>query len=339
MRKILDGFAHERGIHSDTSSLRDILSFSGHSLSEAAIFGLGEGLGFYYWKGKNLKYPLIGGRSGVLELDRRVSRNLGISLKICTSTSPRRAYDSMKEILLRDMPVMVHADIFYLRYLGSSRHYGAHSIVVAGIDEGSGTAFIADRSMDGLVELPISQLMDARASISKPFPPRNRWMEFRFPGNIRIDDKVIMGAISRNSLEMLNSDIRNLGIGGIYYFANCLSSWRKEYGEKGLEKVCNEAYASIESHDTGGGCFRYMYADFLRYAYDITGIDTLKDVSDGYRKAGTMWTHAARMIRDIPCGCISIAEVQSLVSAIGRKEQELQTDLLCAANLCCKRKT
>ncbi|BAI60200.1 conserved hypothetical protein [Methanocella paludicola SANAE] len=336
MKKILDGFVHRRGMHCDTTALRDVFEYSGHGLPEAALFGIGEGLGFYYWKSRNLRHPAIGGRIKPLELDRRACRNLGVGLKINTSTSPKRAYRVMKAMLEGGRPVMMRADIYYLEYRRTRHHCGAHNIVVAGLDEASDTVYVADRIADGLIELPVSRLIDARASLHKPFPPRNLWFEFAFPGSLSLDGSRVMGAIGMNAVEMLNSDVRSVGIGGIYYLASCIHQWKADFNKRDLEIACNAAYGSIEANGTGGGLYRHMYAEFLEYARGLTGVQELESIAGGYHQAGRMWTQAAKILKDVPCGCASLAEAAVAVEEIAAKEHELLTELLCVANLCCK---
>lgn len=335
MKKILEGFNHKRGMHCDTTALRDVFEYSGHKMSESSLFGLGEGLGFYYWKSKNLRHPIIGGRIRPLEIDRRACRNLGVALKLKTSTSPKRAYDAMRSMLDGDKPVMVHVDPFFLKYRKTRHHCGAYNLVVAGLDEESDTAYVADRIADGLIELPVSQLIDARASLHKPFPPRNLWLEFGFPDALAMDSKKLMGAIGMNAVEMLNSDVRNTGIGGIYYFASSLEQW-KGYNASDLKIACNAAYGSIQANGTGGGLYRHMYAEFLEYARGLTGVNELEDVAGGYHQAGQLWIEVAKILKDVPCGCSSLSEASALIAEIAKKEHELLTELMCCANLCCK---
>jgi hypothetical protein len=338
MKKILDGFNHRRGMHCDTTALRDVFAYSGHDIPESAFYGIGEGLGFFYWSSKNLKHPVIGGRIKPLELDRRACRNLGVPLKIKTSTSPRRAYRIMRSMLGEDRPVMIRADVYYLKYRRSAHHCGAHNVVVAGLDEGSDIAYVADRIADGLIELPISQLIEARASLHKPFPPRNLWFELDIPRELALDGKKIMEAIGMNAVEMLNSGVRSVGIGGIYYFASCLHRWKGDFNPRELKVACNAAYGSIQANGTGGGLYRHMYAEFLEYARGVTGIRKLEDIAGGYHQAGRMWTGVAKILKDVPCGCASLSEASAMAEEVAAKEHELLTELLCAASLCCKNK-
>ncbi|OPY26360.1 MAG: hypothetical protein A4E28_02560 [Methanocella sp. PtaU1.Bin125] len=335
MKLILRDFEHKKGVHSDTTALRDVFAFAGHRFPEELFFGLGEGLGFYYWNGRNLARPMIGGRCGNLELDRRVCDKLGARLVIRESTSPRRARGTMLSLLEAGRPVMLHTDAYYLKFLRCDAHFGAHCLVVAGVDED--TAYVADRSRDGLIEMSLDELSEARSSRHRPFPPQNRWFEIDVPEQIDVDPKALMGAIGMNATEMLNSPIRNVGIGGIYYFANCVRTWDTAYGKKDLPRVCREAHDAIEGDGIGGGCFRYLYADFLQYAGRICDSRPLAEVADGYRQVGNMWTQMASMFAEVDCGCASLTEIATLANAIAAKEHELQVSLMTAANLCCRR--
>ncbi len=330
-------FAHESGVHSDTTALRDVFAAAGHRFPEPFFFGIGEGLGFFYWNGRNLHQPIIGGRCGNLELDRRVCSKLGVNLNIKESSSAKRAQGRMLALLEAGRPVMMHVDTYYLKFLRSESHYGAHCVVVAGADEERGHALVADRSRDGLVEVPLAELTEARASHHKPFPPQNRWFEIDVPEKIEVDEKFIMSAIGMNATEMLNSTIRNVGIGGIYYFSNCIRSWEDTFGKKALGEICREAQSAIDGDGTGGGCFRNLYADFLRYAAKMTGEAALDEVADGYRRVGTMWSQLGKMLLEVECGCTSLTEASEQVTAIAAKEHELQVALMTAANLCCRR--
>jgi hypothetical protein len=315
-----------------------VFAAAGHRFPEPFFFGIGEGLGFSYWNGKNLPHPVIGGRIGNLELDRRVCGKLGAGLAIKESTSVKRAQERMLAMLEEGRPVMVHVDTYYLKFLKHNGHYGAHCVVVADADEANGHALVADRSRDGLIEVPLAELAEARASRHKPFPPQNRWFEIDVPEQISIEPKHIMNAIGMNATEMLNSTIRNVGIGGIYYFATCLRNWEDTYGKKSLGEVCRDARQQIDGDGIGGGCFRNLYADFLQYAAKEAGEAALDEAAAGYRRVANMWSQLGKMFAEVECGCTSLSEAADHTTAIAAKEHELQVALMTAANLCCRRK-
>jgi hypothetical protein len=333
---ILSRFTHSKGAHCDTACLKDIFNYEGISLSEAALFGLGEGLGFYYRGGKNMSHPVFSGRTGPFEIDKCLCNNLGIGLTIRTSTSPKRAYEALKSCLNSGHPAMLSVDEHYLSYRKARGHNGLYRIVATGIEEESNTVFIADHHYDRLIGLPVGQLIDARASISRPFPPRNRLFDMVFPEMIEISKKAIIRSIAANSLKMVNPSCRNFGVSGIYHLGNCMRSWEGFYTKKEIGTFCKYAHSWIDSPETGGGCFRHMYSDFLKFAYEISSVQAFKDASEGYREAASMWSETAKMINGISSGGTALSEVSDILSKIASKEYRLQMDLLCATSMCCK---
>ncbi|CAJ35706.1 BtrH N-terminal domain-containing protein [Methanocella arvoryzae] len=338
MKTILEDFSHEKGLHCDTSSLRDVFAYAGHGFPEPFFFGIGEGLGFFFRDGRSGKPPVASGRTGVLEIERRACRLLGCDLKISTSSSPRRARETLASMLANGQPVMLHADQYYLKYLRSPSHFGAYSLVVAGIDEEAGIAHVADHMRENLIEVPLAELAEARASIHRPFPARHRWFRFGIPSDIKADSKQIMAAIGRNTMEMLNAPVRNCGVGGIYYLANCMYRWEEKYSKKELDDACRIVHDAIAGPGTGGSCFRCLYADFLQYAAENFDLPGIAETADGYRRVGNMWAQAGKVLAEVRCGCSALTEAADIIQIIAAREHELQVSLMAAANLCCRRR-
>nr|WP_257789882.1 BtrH N-terminal domain-containing protein [Streptomyces sp. 3211] len=48
--------------HCETTALGVLLRHQGLDLSEPTLFGLGSGLSFIYWDGKDMDFPFLGGR-------------------------------------------------------------------------------------------------------------------------------------------------------------------------------------------------------------------------------------------------------------------------------------
>lgn len=93
----VEGFIHRPGVHCDSSALRDVFEYHGFKFSEAMIFGLGSGLGFVYWKSKQMPYPFAGGR--INDLNKNLCSNLGITMKVHKTMSRKRAYQALKKII------------------------------------------------------------------------------------------------------------------------------------------------------------------------------------------------------------------------------------------------
>ena len=152
MRKIVDGFTHKIGAHCESSALRDVFEYFGYSFSEEMLFGLDGTFGFVYWKRKDAIPPL--GISGKIAMfPHKLPSLLGFNVEEKTTTSQRKAWNSAKDLIDQDMPVILHADMAFLDYMHvpkNGEHFGAHTIVLAGYDLDKGEAYVADSKFQGL---------------------------------------------------------------------------------------------------------------------------------------------------------------------------------------------
>ncbi|MFQ5758545.1 MAG: BtrH N-terminal domain-containing protein [Candidatus Bathyarchaeia archaeon] len=300
MRKTVKGFVHRQGVHCDSSALRDVFEHHGFKFSEPMIFGLGSGLGFVYWKSKHMPFPFVGGR--VKNLAENLCSNLGVTMKISKTASKGRAYETLKELISRNIPVMIHVDMPYLNYLGLSEeaHFGAHSVVVAGIDEEEEVVYIADTNFKGLQTATLEELEKARSSKAKPFPPQNKWFTFNFPSKLSSIHDAIKRAVEQTLKNMLNPPIKNLGIKGIRHLASELLRWPRQYPPKQFAFGCEMTYIYLEEAGTGGGCFRHLYSRFLEEAGNVLKNKHLVASSKEYYEVGKKWTEVAHLIKQMP---------------------------------------
>lgn len=299
MRKMVLGFTHRVGVHCATTAFRNVLEYEGHRLSEDMCFGLGSGLGFTYWKTKRMPFPFVGGRTRDLEKD--LCRNLGIGMKAYETHSRKKAYRALRELILKNQPVIINVDLYYLPYFWGGQepppgaHFGGHFIVVAGIDEEREVAYVADTNFSGLQEVKLKDLEEARDSKHKPFPPHNRWYILKVPPELTSLNKAIKMALTKNYQEMLKPPIRNLGLKGMKYFAQDIVNWPQEISSSSLEDVLLNTYIYMEEDGTGGGAFRRVYARFLKEAGEVLENAALKDLSSKYEEIADHWTDLAKM--------------------------------------------
>lgn len=68
-------------------------------LSEPMLLGLGEGLGFIFWKMKSMNFPFIGGRIKTDLLTQNIARNLNLELTVKETASTQKAWDNVKEFI------------------------------------------------------------------------------------------------------------------------------------------------------------------------------------------------------------------------------------------------
>ena len=57
-------------------------------------------------------------------------------------------------------------------------------------------------------------------------------------------------------------------------------------------------YIFIEIGGTGGGCFRYMYARFLKEASEITENKDLFTIAGQFQRSGELFTEIAYLFKD-----------------------------------------
>jgi len=331
LNKQVKGFVHRVGVHCESSALRDIFEFYGFRFSEPMIFGLGSGLGFVYWHSKRgdkvliPAYPFVGGRAR--DLYESLCSNLGVSVKVNKTSSKKRAYEALRDLISKDMPVMICVDMPQLKYLGlpEQAHFGGHTVVVAGLDEDKGIAYIADTTFEGLQTPTLRELEEARSSTFKPFPPENKWAIFEFPTKLTPIEVAIRNAINKTAMSMLYPPIKNLGVKGISHFASEIVEWPKLFPPEDelFRQLYEVSYVMMEEDGTGGGLFRYIYSRFLKEAGELLNKKELVDLSQRYHQIGQKWTTIAKLIRETPENPENVHEARKLLLEVANEETEV----------------
>ena len=188
--------AAQPGVHCETTTLRNLLSGAGVEVSEAMLFGLGEGIDFEYHEVPGRAGPMfLTGRDGPSELIRNACTALGVDWE---EEQPADAEDAMArtaELVGAGHAVGVTVDIFHLDYFASRVHFSAHCVAVIAV--GPDTVTVVDTTQQGGVQtLPTDSLRRARASDKgympspyrqfhvRPVPPvwSQRDLDVRLPG-------------------------------------------------------------------------------------------------------------------------------------------------------------
>jgi len=289
--------------HCVTGSLRHIYEFHGYPISEDLLLGLGAGVGFVYWHREGT-LPFYGGRgntgrSGEEGLEKTAGRRTGVGVESFTTSSVRKAEKALLEMLTAGEPVMILVDMGFLPYyhLPEGYHFGAHAVVVCGYDPEAHQVLIADRDGE-LHPLSLEELVKARGSRFKPFPPGNKWYTFDFSSQRPPEPEEVRQAIQEVATAMLEPPITNLGVKGIRKAANLTPKWPQVMDEKQLRWACFNIFVFIDAiGGTGGGLFRYMYSRFLREAAAITGDDRLLSLAAEFQRIGDQWQAVAEIFK------------------------------------------
>jgi hypothetical protein len=295
---ILEDFNNFGGKHCQTTALKAILDYHGFNLSEEMLFGLGGGISFIYWYMKNMPYPMVGGRFGGKheEFLTNICKRIGGDASLFQTTSAKKGYTELKNMLRTGEPVYPYVDMAYLPYMAipEDAHFGGHTIVVFGIDEEINTAYIGDRGK-APVTTTIDDLKKARSSKFPPFPPQNKILKIEYPSQIADLHPGIYEALFDCCDSLLNPPIRNFGLKGIKKWAKMVLKWPEQF--KGLNFIgcLMNTFIFIEIGGTGGSAFRPMFAQYLKEAHSIVNNNRLLEVADVYEETGDIWSQIAEL--------------------------------------------
>ena len=295
-RKVVVDFDSFGGKHCQTTALKSILDHNGLHLSEEMLLGLGGGLGFIYWYMKKMPAPFVGGRTGGKneEFVRNIIKRIGGKGELFRSGSVKRGYGELMKILRSGQPAYVYGDMAYLPYMAipEDAHFGYHTFVVYGIDEGTNTVYVGDRGRHG-VTVTIDELNRARNSKFHPFPPKNQLLKIELPERMADIRPGIVEGIKDCVYDMMNPPIKNFGLAGIKKWASMVPKWPKMFEGFNLFMCLFNVFIYIEIGGTGGGAFRPMYARFLAEAVELLERPGLLEAAGKFEESAKVWSDIA----------------------------------------------
>ena len=300
-------FPHRRAGHCGSGALRDLLEHRGlaygpEPLSEGMVFGLGAGLGFFYFELPDLEPPfyLVGRTAG---LERDLCRNLGIDLDVRTTDDPDQGWGWLREELDAGRPTMVNADIRELDYLRVRLHNTMHDVVVTGYDEEEGVAFVADNDRDEVQRCSLRSLARARGSHGFPGPNRHATWVMDYPEALP-DPRAavtagVRGAVAnmRDGGEVLAGAEGGGGLQHVAAFAASYAQWQERMGER-LASALAGLRVFVVKAGTGGAMFRSLHAGFLEDAAALLADPHLGRAGARYRALSDEWVALAQTAAD-----------------------------------------
>ncbi len=286
-------YTHHQGGHCESGSVSSIVKNYGFDLSEPMAFGISSNIGFVYlpfvkiW-GK----PLIAWRMLPQSIVKGVQKRLGIKFCIKTYDNEQEAMDELDRLLDKGKPVGIQCSVAYLKYfLGEFRiPNNSHMTIVIG-REGD-EYLINDPLWDYQTRAHRDDLRNARFAKGPQAPKGFMFYPLEIPENIDYK-KAIKKAVKHVPFMMLQPMFPYYGILGMKTFARMIRRLQKNPNIKVVRGLMNHIVLFQEEVGTGGGGFRYMYAAFLREAYDLLKIPELLEASKKFVAIGDKWRLAA----------------------------------------------
>lgn len=321
----LTNFLHIVGSHCSSSSIASVLRYDGRPLSEAMVFGLGSGMGFYY-----LHDPAgspthrFNGRAA--DLEGNFYRHVGQPIHWFEGWQPEQAWQA----LTNARPVLAQGDIFYLPYYDPPVHFTGHGVVVSGIDLIAERVEVADIADPQPIILSFADFRAFMETENLPLLRPFRWgaapnLEFR-----PVSRQTIHNALRTLTQTMLTPPSPIEGLPAMQQMADALPSWAKAPDWLWCARF---GYQAIEKRGTGGGGFRYLMADFFQEGAAYFPWFAELQLPGRMRAIGDQWVALAKTVKAIfvnedkrgfvPAG----QQLQQIVTAETKLLQELTTHL------------
>ena len=277
------------GQHCETTATGTLLRQLGIELSEPMLFGIGEGLGFIFWNMKTMNFPFIGGRVKTDLLTQNIAMNLNLELSVKETTSAKKAWDHVKQLLDNGKVVGLKLDCYHLEYFSNPFHFAGHYVAIYGYDKE--TAYLVDtKQQGGRVKTSLKSLALARAE-KGPMASKNLYYTLRKTNNGFDLKTAILTAIRNNAAVYLNPAINNIGYKGILKTSNELYKWFDTTND--VKGDFSTSAMLMERAGTGGALFRNLYRDFLHESYELTKLTALKDAHREFAGIAGLWTEVS----------------------------------------------
>jgi len=288
---IIKNFKPFEGQHCETTATGSLLLHQGINFSEPMLFGLGEGLNFIIWNMKTMNFPFIGGRIKTDLLTQNIARHLNLKLNVWETSSPKKAWENVKENIDSGIPVGIKLDCYHLDYFSNKFHFAGHYAAMYGYDENS--AYLADTiQQGGLVK---TSLINFELARNEKGPMSSKNLSYTIEAiNKKYDlKKEIILAISNNAKNYLTPPIQNISYKGILKTSKEIIKWFKR--SKDVEGDFKTTAMLMEKAGTGGALFRNLYRDFLKESYQKTGVEEIKVSYEMFVDIARLWRAVSKL--------------------------------------------
>ncbi|MBZ5859131.1 BtrH N-terminal domain-containing protein [Flavihumibacter profundi] len=327
----IENFSHQQSAHCESGVTLSLLRHYGIELTEPLIFGIGAGLFFGH-----LPFIKVNGVPGTTfriwpgYIFKRVCKELGITMKVDSFSSPEKGMAALDDALAANKPVGMQSSVYYLSYFPPAFrfHFNGHNLIAYGKENNE--YLISDPVMETATRLSAEDLEKAR--FAKGFPAPNGKMYYPVKASGKKDlSAAIVSGMKKTCFFMLQSPPPFFGYRGIAFLGRRIKTYPQKLDARRAALFTGNIIRMQEEIGTGGAGFRFLYAAFLQEAAVITKNDALLAMSAEMTKIGDEWRNfayaAARVMKDRSGNRSSYNELGDMLIAISAKEKDFFTRL------------
>ncbi len=289
----LSEFKHRAAGHCETGSVSSLVTHHGFEMSEPMALGIASGITFFYLPFVKIwNFPLLSFRMAPRSIITGVEKLLGIKFFKTTFKDQKLAMDELDKCLANDQPAGCTAGISALPYFTPEMriYFNAHSTIAIG-KEGD-EYIISDPVFDHTNRCSARDYQRARFVKGANAPDGFMWYPTFIPEKIDFPP-AIQKAIKSTVKMMLQPMFPFVGLKGINTVIKKVEGLQKNPDKKYVKGFLNHIVLFQEEVGTGGAGFRYMYAGFLKEAYEIMKIPQLEKAADQFIATGDVMRKCA----------------------------------------------
>ncbi|MBF0458960.1 MAG: BtrH N-terminal domain-containing protein [Nitrospirae bacterium] len=293
MAHIIADFKPFHGQHCETTATGSlIINQSGLDFSEPMLFGLGQGLGFIFWNMKTMDCPFIGGRIKPEAITQNIAANLNLTLKAGETASTKKAWETVKNNIDRNIAVGLKLDCYHLDYFSRKMHFACHYVAMYGYDENF--AYLVDTTSQGTKARTSLKSLELARNEKGPMSSKNLSYTIQALNKGCNIKEAVMTAIRNNAADYLNPPIKNIGYKGILKASDEIKKWFKN--SKHIKRDFKTTATLMERGGTGGALFRNLYRDFLKEAFNLTAIMEIDEAYKIFAETAVLWTDVSTLL-------------------------------------------
>lgn len=292
---ILQDFKPFIGEHCETTAVGSLLWQEGIELSEPMLFGLGESLGYIFWKMKIMDFPFMGGRVKPDQLTENLCKNLNLKLEVKETSSLKKAWQNVSKELDRGKAVGLKLDCYHLEYFTTKIHFAGHYVAMYGYDNEN--AFLVDTKQQGTESVTSLENLALARNEKGSMASKNLSFIIEKEGPLPNLKSAIKSAIKNNAEAYLNPPITNFCYKGIRKTATEIKKWFAS--SKDIKGDFTTSAMLLERAGTGGALFRNIYRDFLNESLQKHDVQGLEDAHLQFIDIAVLWTEISKLFDKI----------------------------------------